>query len=372
MLNASAVPIRRFVTARKRKYCMLTACAHCLGHSCPVASQHLWATRTATGCPGRRCGSCQSARVPSLNCPLASGDSCWRAMRRATAGAARAASPLTPSTSSLSRGDCLIPNTPSCAPASPPLEHRAVLRGLAHDLISPGARTAWLGSDDALATRHAGAVLSNVERLLKESPGSGSSAGGSGAPERGVPLPAFVARLHQRNETLQAVASLPTSMRSDILLPALLRCSGALSRLTEATLSWSAGGTKTAIRRVRHDHLVCVVDGDRRLALWSAAFKRQIESSTSAGWSRRSGGKGGAAGAVSRVDVDGIDLRRYPARHRMCGGTIERRPFNQSCRGCIPMARVWGGWAGGWAAAPLWACAPDTTDATGGGCMWEQ
>lgn len=171
----------------------------------------------------------------------------------------------------------------------------AVLRGSAWQMVPPE-----LWSDANLSSRYADARLSAVELSTKERRRA--------EPRRRVPLPEFL-RWAQQNESVYAVSKLPRQMRGDVVLPQLLACGGALEHLSEAVLWWSPGGTKSVIHADPHDGLLCALDGSKRLALWHPRHQSEIET-------RRSGWEEGDSFA-SKVDVDAVDLARFPAWGRL-------------------------------------------------------
>ena len=171
----------------------------------------------------------------------------------------------------------------------------AVLRGSAWQMVPPQQ---W--SDANLSSRYADARLSAVELSTKERRRS--------EPRRRVPLPDFL-RWAQQNESVYAVSKLPRQMRGDVVLPQPLACGGALDRLSEAVLWLSPGGTKSVIHADPHDGLLCALDGSKRLALWHPRHQPEIET-------RRSGWEEGDSFA-SQVDVDAVDLARFPAWGRL-------------------------------------------------------
>lgn len=171
----------------------------------------------------------------------------------------------------------------------------AVLRGSAWQMVPP-----QLWSDANLSSRYPDVRLSAVELSTKERRRT--------EPRRRVPLREFLLWV-QQNESVYAVSKLPRQMRGDVQLPQLLTCGGALERLSEAVLWLSPGGTKSVIHADPHDGLLCALDGSKRLALWHPRHQPEIET-------RRSGWEEGDSFA-SKVDVDAVDLTRFPAWGRL-------------------------------------------------------
>ena len=168
--------------------------------------------------------------------------------------------------------------------------------------------------DDArLRGSYGAAILDNVELAKTETRAAGEI--------KGVRLDAFL-RHYGRGEAggadrgafeLYSVASLPTRMRADVLLPTPLSAGGYTRRLVEALLWFSSGGTASVVHADAEDNFLCLFDGSKRLALWRPEFGAQIESAA-LGWRESSAADAtyGGFGGPPNLDLNRLNLTRFP------------------------------------------------------------
>lgn len=100
--------------------------------------------------------------------------------------------------------------------------------------------------------------------------------------ELDMPLREFVQKY--KGKEMYSVTDIPDTMRRDLRMFDLFRCSHAFSFLYLLLFWWSSGGTESVLHNDPQDNLNCVIAGEKRFAMFHPARRNWIESRQACGW----------------------------------------------------------------------------------------
>eukprot|EP00937_MAST-01D_sp_MAST-1D-sp2_P007177 g7177.t1 len=169
-----------------------------------------------------------------------------------------------------------------------------------------GAMQRWR-TDAEVVEQFGDEVLRTVEFAKKETRTAGSGQ---------MNIREFVARYN--TSELYTVSPVPGPMRRDVELLPFLSCSYGTSYLDLHNIWWGSDGVKSVIHNDDQDNVNCLFSGRKRMIFWHPKAKPTIESNR-CGWvdadveRRERDPQYKAYGAFGgRVDVDSVDLERFP------------------------------------------------------------
>ncbi|XP_067667671.1 bifunctional peptidase and arginyl-hydroxylase JMJD5-like [Haliotis asinina] len=90
-------------------------------------------------------------------------------------------------------------------------------------------------------------------------------------------------------------------MRDDMSIPRSIQCGGFQDVMETVVLWFSSGGTKSVLHLDEMENFNCLLDGTKDLVIVDRKYKAEIEDR---GWM--------ANGVYSQMDVDKVDLEKYP------------------------------------------------------------
>jgi len=95
------------------------------------------------------------------------------------------------------------------------------------------------------------------------------------------------------------VHSLPKQMRNDLRLFPSLSCGGFTNVLTDVIMWFSSGGTKSVLHNDHIDNINCLFSGTKTLYMVDYKYREHVVFDS-------------PQGAFSNVDVDAVDVKKYP------------------------------------------------------------
>lgn len=173
-----------------------------------------------------------------------------------------------------------------------------------HEFVSPGRPVLFRGAalrmpafsrwadDDYLRVRY-GSLEVTVELGKKENRSAGVYSSSLASFLRSFAL-----------EDVYMVESLPVAMRDEVWPPSCLACGGLQRALVDSVLWLSGGGTKSVLHYDSLDNVICVLAGRKRFFMADRAELERLALDH-------------ADEAFLGVDVDRVDMYRYPGLRRM-------------------------------------------------------
>eukprot|EP00054_Salpingoeca_dolichothecata_P008763 m.49675 g.49675 ORF g.49675 m.49675 type:complete len:348 (-) comp17943_c0_seq1:178-1221(-) len=115
-------------------------------------------------------------------------------------------------------------------------------------------------------------------------------------------LQKFIDSYKKRDQYL--VYDLSPRMKRDMKLLPFMHCGGFTDVLTKVVTWFSSGGTKSVLHNDGSENINCLIDGKKRFLIFDKKY-RDIVESNGTGWNPE--------GGYARLDVDAVDLLKYPA-----------------------------------------------------------
>lgn len=119
-----------------------------------------------------------------------------------------------------------------------------------------------------------------------------------------------------KNSSLYAVATLPEGLGEEVYLLPMMNCGGHHRSITTSFFWMSSGGTKSVIHQDPQENLHCIFAGEKRWIFWNKSNKIDRKNM---GWvnaeeeaERNEEFKEAYGSYVGKIDVDDVDLEKYP------------------------------------------------------------
>mmetsp|Transcript_57287 Transcript_57287/g.177546 ORF Transcript_57287/g.177546 Transcript_57287/m.177546 type:complete len:272 (+) Transcript_57287:1-816(+) len=163
-----------------------------------------------------------------------------------------------------------------------------------------------LWTDGYLRERHGGVKMDQVETEKKETR--------LAFPHEDWTLSRFLDTYN--TSELYSTATTPQGLSDEVYLLPAMNCGGFQRRMSQSVLWFSSGGTKSVIHFDAQQNIHCMLAGEKKWILWHP--KSRI-STAAMGWvnaaeeaEKDPSFKDAYGSYVGRIDVDDVDLERFP------------------------------------------------------------
>ncbi|XP_061174129.1 bifunctional peptidase and arginyl-hydroxylase JMJD5-like [Saccostrea echinata] len=157
-------------------------------------------------------------------------------------------------------------------------------------ILEKGMLPAYKRWTDSYLREHFGTENVDVERGKKEDRGGNMLS---------ITMSDFLDRYQK--EDIYMVNDASEEMAKEINMPSMFLCGG-FQKVVQNVIMWfSSGGTKSVLHNDGLDNVNCLIDGEKYFVMIDKKHKAEVEGD---GWTEN--------GAYSKVDVEKVDLYRFP------------------------------------------------------------
>ncbi|XP_062615094.1 bifunctional peptidase and arginyl-hydroxylase JMJD5-like [Saccostrea cucullata] len=157
-------------------------------------------------------------------------------------------------------------------------------------ILEKGMLPAYKRWTDSYLREHFGSEKVDVERGKKEDRGGNMIS---------ITMSDFLDRYSK--EDIYMVNDASEEMAKEINMPSMFLCGG-FQKVVQNVIMWfSSGGTKSVLHNDGLDNVNCLIDGEKYFVMIDKKHKAEVEAD---GWIEN--------GAYSKVDVEKVDLNRFP------------------------------------------------------------
>lgn len=181
-----------------------------------------------------------------------------------------------------------------------------VFRGAASNML---AVERW-ATDDLILESHGHEKVTGVEFNLKETRAGGHV---EGMDTMGKFLKAY------NTSDIYMVSSVPRGMMAEVDFLPSVRCGGYLNFLDTHNMWFGRGGSKSVVHYDDQDNINCMIAGRKRFIFMHPSYKARFEAFPNSdrnefGWvdADLDEGVAGYGGFMGKLDVDRVDLLRFP------------------------------------------------------------